>query len=306
MKGPAAMSDDDARQRTARTPSTDLVAGDQEIERAVGTRQRHVRRQGHRRHLRVRRPGHPDRLPRRLPAAVRRLVRRGRRRARGAAEGHRPRRRRSRRSSSTAARSPSSSAARTCPSSRRCCATTRSSASSSAPGVSGVHYPDDAGRELHAVYHLLSMTHNRRIRLEVTCPDADPHIPSLVASTRPTTGTSARPSTSSASLRRPPGPDPHPDARRLARPPAAQGLPLGRHPRGVQGRHDPAARPAEVLQLMTHRTCTPTRARPARAGSSPSPARTGTRSPRDSATPTRSGSSSTWVRSTPRPTACCA
>ncbi|WP_457207919.1 NADH-quinone oxidoreductase subunit C, partial [Nocardioides sp. P5_C9_2] len=27
-------------------------------------------------------------------------------------------------------------------------------------GVSGVHYPDDTGRELHAVYHLLSMTHN--------------------------------------------------------------------------------------------------------------------------------------------------
>jgi NADH-quinone oxidoreductase subunit C len=48
-------------------------------------------------------------------------------------------------------------------------------------GVSGVHYPDDRGRELHAVYHLLSMTHNRRIRLEVTCPEADPHIPSVVA-----------------------------------------------------------------------------------------------------------------------------
>jgi NADH-quinone oxidoreductase subunit C len=48
-------------------------------------------------------------------------------------------------------------------------------------GVSGVHYPDEAGRELHAVYHLLSMTHNRRIRLEVTCPDAEPHIPSVVA-----------------------------------------------------------------------------------------------------------------------------
>jgi NADH-quinone oxidoreductase subunit C len=48
-------------------------------------------------------------------------------------------------------------------------------------GVSGVHYPGDEGRELHAVYHLLSMTHNRRIRLEVTCPDADPHIPSVVS-----------------------------------------------------------------------------------------------------------------------------
>jgi NADH-quinone oxidoreductase subunit C len=48
-------------------------------------------------------------------------------------------------------------------------------------GVSGVHYPEDEGRELHAVYHLLSMTHNRRLRLEVVCPDADPHIPSVVA-----------------------------------------------------------------------------------------------------------------------------
>ncbi|HWU31263.1 MAG TPA: NADH-quinone oxidoreductase subunit C, partial [Marmoricola sp.] len=52
-------------------------------------------------------------------------------------------------------------------------------------GVSGVHYPGDEGRELHAIYHLLSMTHNRRIRLEVTCPDSDPHIPS-VCSTYPT------------------------------------------------------------------------------------------------------------------------
>jgi NADH-quinone oxidoreductase subunit C len=47
-------------------------------------------------------------------------------------------------------------------------------------GVSGVHYPEDIGRELHAVYHLLSITHNRRVRLEVSLPDADPHVPSLV------------------------------------------------------------------------------------------------------------------------------
>jgi NADH-quinone oxidoreductase subunit C len=47
-------------------------------------------------------------------------------------------------------------------------------------GVSGVHYPADSGRELHAVYPLLSMTNNRRIRLEVSVPDSDPHIPSLV------------------------------------------------------------------------------------------------------------------------------
>ncbi len=46
-------------------------------------------------------------------------------------------------------------------------------------GVSGVHYPADTGRELHAFYPLMSITHNRRIHLEVACPDADPHIPSL-------------------------------------------------------------------------------------------------------------------------------
>ncbi len=48
-------------------------------------------------------------------------------------------------------------------------------------GVSGVHYPDDTDRELHAVYPLMSITHNRRIRVEVCAPDADPHIPSLYA-----------------------------------------------------------------------------------------------------------------------------
>ena len=48
-------------------------------------------------------------------------------------------------------------------------------------GVSGVHYPGETGRELHAVYPLLSITHgSRRLRLEVTAPDADPHIPSVV------------------------------------------------------------------------------------------------------------------------------
>jgi NADH-quinone oxidoreductase subunit C len=53
-------------------------------------------------------------------------------------------------------------------------------------GVSGVHYPADTGRELHAVYPLMSITHNRRIRLEVAAADADPHVPSLF-SVYPTT-----------------------------------------------------------------------------------------------------------------------
>lgn len=48
-------------------------------------------------------------------------------------------------------------------------------------GTNGVHYPSDEGRELHAIYPLMSITYNRNIRLEVTCPDGDPHIPSIVS-----------------------------------------------------------------------------------------------------------------------------
>jgi NADH-quinone oxidoreductase subunit C len=47
-------------------------------------------------------------------------------------------------------------------------------------GVSGVHYPGETGSEMHAVYHFLSISRNRRLRVEVAAPDADPHIPSLV------------------------------------------------------------------------------------------------------------------------------
>ncbi|MDF0530220.1 NADH-quinone oxidoreductase subunit C [Tsukamurella sp. 8F] len=46
-------------------------------------------------------------------------------------------------------------------------------------GVSGVHYPDDDGAELRSITHLMSITHNRRLRLETSCPDSDPHVPSL-------------------------------------------------------------------------------------------------------------------------------
>lgn len=48
-------------------------------------------------------------------------------------------------------------------------------------GVSGVHYPEYTGKELHAVYHFTSITHGRSIRVEVSCPQEDPHIPSIVA-----------------------------------------------------------------------------------------------------------------------------
>ena len=47
--------------------------------------------------------------------------------------------------------------------------------------VSGVHFLEDTDAELHVAYHLISITHGgRRLRVEVTAPDADPHIPSVV------------------------------------------------------------------------------------------------------------------------------
>ena len=62
-----------------------------------------------------------------------------------------------------------------------------------------MHYPAEAGRELHAVYQLLSITHNRRLHMEATAPDADPHIPSLVGVYPTCDWHDARPGTSSAS-----------------------------------------------------------------------------------------------------------
>ena len=47
-------------------------------------------------------------------------------------------------------------------------------------GVTGIHYPNDKGRELHGYFPLFSITHNRMIALECTAPDANPHMPSLV------------------------------------------------------------------------------------------------------------------------------
>ena len=49
--------------------------------------------------------------------------------------------------------------------------------------VSGVDYLgiDPTGRRLHSVYHLLSMTHRRRVRLEVSVTVEDPHVPSLTS-----------------------------------------------------------------------------------------------------------------------------
>ena len=51
--------------------------------------------------------------------------------------------------------------------------------------LSGVDYPDDvSGRRLHVVYHLCSLSFNRRLRVEVSVGDhtggENPHVPSAV------------------------------------------------------------------------------------------------------------------------------
>jgi NADH-quinone oxidoreductase subunit C len=49
--------------------------------------------------------------------------------------------------------------------------------------LNGVDYLgiDPTGRRLHSVYSLLSLTHRRRIRLEVAVTVEDPHVPSLTS-----------------------------------------------------------------------------------------------------------------------------
>ena len=47
-------------------------------------------------------------------------------------------------------------------------------------GVTGVHYPAEGVGELHAVYPFLSITHNARVFVEVSVPDNDARIPSIV------------------------------------------------------------------------------------------------------------------------------
>ncbi len=47
-------------------------------------------------------------------------------------------------------------------------------------GINGIHFPEETSRELHAVYSLLSITRNQRIRMEVCVSEKEPHIPSVV------------------------------------------------------------------------------------------------------------------------------
>ncbi|HJQ42611.1 MAG TPA: NADH-quinone oxidoreductase subunit C [Jatrophihabitantaceae bacterium] len=47
--------------------------------------------------------------------------------------------------------------------------------------VSGVDYLGSDPERLHSVYHLISMTYRRRVRLEVALTAEDPHVPSVTA-----------------------------------------------------------------------------------------------------------------------------
>ena len=109
--------------------------------------------------------------------------------------------------------------------------------------------------------------------------------------------------------------DGHPALTRILMPddwpghPQRKDYPLGGIPVEYKGATIPPPDQRRSLQLMTHRPSSDPyagtdRDQP-RAGSSPSPARTGTRSsPGIAERGATSGSSSTWARSTRRPTAC--
>ena len=117
-------------------------------------------------------------------------------------------------------------------------------------GVSGVHYPWQAGRELHAVYPLLSITHNRRLRLEVSAPDARSpravaggHLPDLRLARAGDLGFLRD------HLRRSSGAHPDRDARRLEGPPAAEGLPARRDPCRIPRRDHTSPRRAKGIPV---------------------------------------------------------
>jgi NADH-quinone oxidoreductase subunit C len=47
--------------------------------------------------------------------------------------------------------------------------------------ITGIHYPENAGKEIGVIYHLHSLVNNIRIRLKVFLADGDVHIPTATA-----------------------------------------------------------------------------------------------------------------------------
>ncbi len=112
-------------------------------------------------------------------------------------------------------------------------------------GVTGVDYLTHPGRHLPAgveaerfevVVELLSLSRKERLRVRCQVPDHEPVVPSLF-DLWPGSEAHERETFDMFGIRfkRPPRPNPHPDARRLGGPPVAQGLPGGQRPGAVQG-----------------------------------------------------------------------
>jgi NADH-quinone oxidoreductase subunit C len=166
--------------------------------------------------------------------------------------------------------------------------------------VSGVDYGADVTRRLHVVYHLLSMTYRRRIRLEVALDVDDAHVPSVVE-LYPTADWHERETWDMfGGLRRPPGTD------RILMPddwdscPQRKDYPLGGIPVEYKARR---SHPDQRRRTHRYRD---DRARPAEERITAGPS-TVTGGDWDAfwTTSTTTGSSSTWARSTRRRTACC-
>ena len=127
-----------------------------------------------------------------------------------------------------------------------------------ASSISGVDYGEKVARRLHVVYELTSMTYRRRIRLEVAVDVDDAHVPSAVA-VYPTADWQEREiwDMFGINFSGHPGSDPDPDAGRLARASAAQGLPARRDPGGIQGCRDSRPGSAEGVLMTEHSTASP-------------------------------------------------
>ena len=127
------------------------------------------------------------------------------------------------------------------------------------PGVSGVHYPaDDRAASCTRSTTWCRSPTTGGCGWRCRAPDADPHIPSLVE--RIPDLRLARAGDLGLlrdRLRRAPGADQDRDAGRLEGPPAAEGLPAGRHPGRVPRRHGPAAGRAEGVRMTDSRRLTP-------------------------------------------------
>ena len=208
------------------------------------------------------------------------------------------------------------------------CATTTACASSCAPRCPAWTTAADVARRLHVVYHLLSMTYRRRIRLEVALDVDDAHVPSVVE-VYPTADWHERETWDMFGVVF----DGHPALTRILMPddweghPQRKDYPLGGIPVEYKGARDPAARPAAVVLMRSARRadpcCDTTRGGPLmteiRENARPAEERITTEGPvytvtggdwdtlLDSAESpsTTTASSSTWARSTRPRTACC-